>query len=614
MGETLTVGDGPGGRRTALSMLVRSARGSRDPFIGTAISPATRRARISQFFHLMIASLLFTLVASVSMPARADASEADRTVAAARDAAQHNRNAEAVVLFQWAIAQAPSRRLEWLRELAEQMTWCGQQNPRSGQAKAAIPLFREVLAAGKLSAQDTKWARLRLARALRLTHQFKASLRECDAVLAQDPKDLDARFERAETLDWEARNRDAAKEYEAILRVDPANRQARLNLAQEQDWRSRPQDAQRRLQAFLHDHPDDSDGVLLLAQFQNGMGRPDLAKQTFHDFLARHGTDPSGQQLLDKGKSLLDEIRLHEQPDVGVDYQQSTQSDHLRIGVTSFQQNTQLQEGRTTLGPRYQRYDYHPEKGQVPLTVDRPGVYARQRISERSELTGNFYLDLIEPRGGAKSRQALTYDTYYTLLPNDRLRFDLGSRRSTFDNITSLTRGITATYGTFSMDLFPDENKRTRLTTRADWGAYTDGNNRGLVQVEVERRVWPNPHLFLGARYTDFAFTKLLNDGYFNPKSYQSEVLTFHLWGQRGERLYYDFDGSYGREHANPGGGKPYSSLGGKLSYLLRQRLLLEGRWQFFSSRQGSSTGTGSELSSSGFARHTVGLFLRYVM
>jgi thioredoxin-like negative regulator of GroEL len=256
-------------------MFSRPVKGSRPPLREIPARQAAPRAWARRCLHLLIASLLVTGVASPPRPARADAQEADRTVAAARDAAQHNRNAEAVVLFQWAIAQAPSRRLEWLRELAEQMTWCGQQNPRSGQAKAAIPLFREVLAAGKLSAQDTKWAHLRLARALRLTHQLRASLRECDAVLAQDPKDLDARFERAETLDWEARNRDAAKEYEAILRVDPANRQARLKLAQEQSWRSRPQDAQRRLQAFLRDHPDDSDGVLLLAQFQEGMGRPE---------------------------------------------------------------------------------------------------------------------------------------------------------------------------------------------------------------------------------------------------------------------------------------------------------------------------------------------------
>ena len=80
----------------------------------------------------------------------------------------------------------------------------------------------------------------------------------------------------------------------------------------------------------------------------------------------------------------------------------------------------------------------------------------------------------------------------------------------------------------------------------------------------------------------------------------------------RGQRFHYDFDGSYGREHVNPGGGKPFSSLGGKLSYQLGQRMLIEGRWQFFSSRQAS--GSGSELSSSGFARHTVGLFFRFVM
>src|SRR2546422_8949781 len=96
------------------------------------------------------------------------------------------------------------------------------------------------------------------------------------------------------------------------------------------------------------------------------------------------------------------------------------------ISVESFQQNTQLQDGRTTIGSRYQRYDYSPAHGQVPITVNRPGVYARRRLSDRGELTGNLYVDLIEPERHARSRQILTYDTYYNLRPNDRFSFYLG--------------------------------------------------------------------------------------------------------------------------------------------------------------------------------------------
>ena len=70
----------------------------------------------------MAATLLLTRIVAVPVPARADAHAADHSAAAARDAAQHDRNAEAAVLFQRAIALDPSRRLEWLRELAEQMS------------------------------------------------------------------------------------------------------------------------------------------------------------------------------------------------------------------------------------------------------------------------------------------------------------------------------------------------------------------------------------------------------------------------------------------------------------------------------------------------------------
>ena len=74
------------------------------------------------------------------LPARADGAAAERAAAAARFAGEHDRNAEAVVLYQQAIELDPSRRKEWLWKLAEQMTWAHRE-------KEAIPLFREALTA-----------------------------------------------------------------------------------------------------------------------------------------------------------------------------------------------------------------------------------------------------------------------------------------------------------------------------------------------------------------------------------------------------------------------------------------------------------------------------------
>jgi tetratricopeptide (TPR) repeat protein len=587
-----------------------------------------RQAKLAAF-------MLLGLVMAFPVPARADAPQAERVAAAAREAARSDRNAEAAALFQRAISLDPSRRGEWLRELADQMTY-------SGQAREALALYREMLAIGPAAegatdrrrggavggrsggrtgypeghtpkvgpegsptqgaahsapstAEEARRARRGLALALSWSHELTASLREYDVLLREDANDVEARLGRARVLSWMDRHVPAKREYEAVLRQDPSNIDARRSLGRIQSWRGKHRDAQRRLVAFLEDHPGDAEGALLLAQTQAWMGRPDRAKQTLRNLLARDPEDP-------RGKDLLEEIRRREQPDAGMDYQQSHQSDGLVISTESFQQNFQQNEGRTTLGARYQKISYAPDRGQSGIAVKRPGMFARHWFSDRSELTANLYLDLIEPGGSHTNHTEVTYDTYFTLWPNDVLRFDLGSSRTTFDNVNSLRRGITGTYANFSMDVTPDE--KTRLTARFNWGSYSDGNQRRWGQVEAEQRVWTHPNLLIGVRYTAFGFSRRLDHGYFNPGTYQAGVLTLRIYGHAGDRLSYDLDGSYGREHANPGGGKPSRSAGVRLTYKLADRMQIEGRYQFFSSTQASS---------GGFARRTTGLSLRFL-
>jgi tetratricopeptide (TPR) repeat protein len=553
---------------------------------GAILVPPLRDGIARAFGHGRALLLLAALLIG-SAPARAGtaAQEAERAATAAREEARQNRNDVAAVLFEWAVSLAPSRRREWLREWADQLIY-------SGHAGKAVPLYRELLAGEQPSADERHWTRLGLAQALSWSHQLRASLREYDALLVQDPKDLDARLGRARVLSWIDRNRDSLREYEAVLRQDPGNVEARRGLGRVQSWRGHQRDAQRRLAQLLQDHPGDAEGMSLLAQSQDWMGRPDRAKETLHGLLAHAPDNP-------RGKQLLAEIERRERPTTGLDVQQSHQSDHLTITAQSFQHELRLDDGRTTVGPRFQRLEYVPERGPVDITVNRPGVFARHRFNDRSELTNSLWADLIEPETG-KSRTVPTYDTYLTLWPNDLLRFDVGSSRTTFDNIKSLTRGITGTYASFSMDVTPDE--LSRLTTRFNWGSYSDGNTRRWAQVEVERRVRTHPNLLLGARYTHIDFSKLLDNGYFNPETYHSAVATVHLYGHDGSRFSYDLDGSYGRETARPGGGKPFSSGGVRLHYWLGGRVELEGRYGFFSSQQASS---------GGFSRQTAGLFLR---
>lgn len=509
-------------------------------------------------------------------------------VAAARDAATHNRNAAAAELFQRALALAPSRRQEWVRELADQLAY-------AQRAEEAIPLYQEALAA-KPAPQEERQARLGLALALSWSHHLRRSLREYEGLIAHNAGDLEARLGRARVLSWSDRHQEAQREYESVLRQEPGNVEALRGRGRIASWQGRQREAERRLGALLRDHPGDPEGSFLLAQSEYWLGCPDQAKRTLAD-LRSH--DPGNTEA---GR-LSEEIRQSELPNARVDFQSSDQSDHLGITVQRFHQELHLGAGRTTIGAQYERYLYDPGHGLSAITVDRPGLFARRRLSNQSELTASLSTDLIQPAGQTGGHTVLTYDTYLTLWPNDRLRFDIGSNRTTFDNITSLTRGVSATYATFSMDLTPDE--KTRFSTRANWGAYTDGNERGWLQLEAERRLRTAPNLLLGARYTGFGFSRTLANGYFNPSGYHALVATARLQGPSGRRFSYDLDGAFGREHSSPGGGRPYSSASARLSYRIGKRMDVQGYYQFFSSRQASS---------GGFARRTTGLSFHFLL
>jgi tetratricopeptide (TPR) repeat protein len=549
--------------------------------------PAARQTRVSGYRHVIAALLMAAALSPAPVRAQGLEQEVDRTVTAAREAAWANRNEEAVVLFERAISQAPSRRREWLRELADQLTY-------SGRAKEAVPLYREVQQAGFTSPEEARQTRLGVALALSWSGQLAASLREYEALLRRDPNDIEPRLEYARVLSWMGRHSSAKKEYETVLRQAPANEKALRCLAQLQSWRGRHRDAQRRLSRFLRDHPDDAEGALLLAQSQDWMGRSDRAESTLRGLLARRPQDQSAKQL-------LGEIESRDRPESGLESQQSRQSDDLVITGESFQHNLKLNNGRSTVGLRYQHWLYEPEQGPASVDVERVGAHSRHRFSDRMELTSNLFVDRIETDTGAEERTLLTYDTYLTLWPNDTLRFDIGSSRTTFDNVKSLMKGITATAVSVSMDVVPDP--MTRLTTRFNQSDYSDGNHRRWAQLEAERRVWKRRDLFLGARYTHISFDKQLDNGYFNPKSYRQGVVTARLHGRGGRYLSYDLDGSYGREDAVPDGKKPFSSAGARLSYRVKDRTEIELRHSFFSSNQ---------VSSGGFSRQTTAVSLRF--
>jgi len=500
--------------------------------------------------------LLFAAAPSMTS---ADEAAADAWIATAREAAQANEHTKSIGAFEHAMREAPSKRPEILREYADQLTY-------GNRGKWAVPLYREVLDTPGIPADEQVRARRGLALA----------------------------------LSWSGQNLPALREYQALVAANPADLDALRSVGRLQSWRGQHRRAVEQLEGFLAKYPGDSEGVTLLAQALDWMGRPDRAEKVLSDHLALTPGDQNARHL-------LDEIERSQRPETLFNYRESHQSDELRITGWELGQDFQFNDGLTTVGPRFHTYLYDP--GDRPddsseIFVYRPGLHARHRFNDAIEWNGTGWVDVIDEKH-EKDSAPFTYDTWLTLWPNDFFRIDVGSNRTTFDNETSLRRNIRALYASGSVDMMP--NEMTRITGRFRWGDYTDGNEQTWWQAEVERRApWRRPRTHFALRYTGMDFTKLLNNGYFNPNVYHSGEVRARAYDELLPGLWYHVEFSAGAEDSSGQKTQFIWSTAGGFSYWINDWLEVALRYGYFSSKTASGGG-----SSGGFDRGTGSLTLR---
>lgn len=488
-----------------------------------------------------VAAIVVLLVAAGSLSAQ-PASDVDSLVAMAREAARTDRNLEAAQLFAEAVRVDPSRRAALLLELAEQMTY-------SGESRAAIPLFREVLRRPELPRGDEQRALSGLALALSWNEALGEALRLYEKLIALDPSSYAARRDRARLLSWRGRHRAARGELAALQR----------------------------------ERPDDPETQILLAQAERWSGRPDLAAATLRRLLELQSDHRAAG-------TILRELERDMRPMSTVGSNVSNQSDGLGIASSWVDHDATYGNGRAEIGGRLESLRYTPDPGGGEgVLVWRPGVRGRYRFGDDWEGNARVFVDLVRPKGPDKPRDVLTFDSWLTYWPSDVVRIDAALGRTTFDNVRSQLLGIAALTGSVSADVTPDE--RLVLKGRVSHGELTDGNRRTGLTAEGAYRVLHRPRLLLGVRYTGFAFAEHLDGGYFNPERYQSISATLHAWGRVGPTLSWAVDASYGEEFVVPDGDKPTWGANGKLTWRPSETIEVEAWGGRFDSRVASSAG-----------------------
>lgn len=475
---------------------------------------------------------------------------ASALVEQARDAAKRDQNANSADLFARIIAQDPSRRRELLAEYADQLTY-------SKRPAQAVPIYEEIL---------------------------------------QEPRSSEER-ERAQkglglALLWSDQPSRASKVYAQILADHPQDRNAQRSLVRALSWSGRQREALVRANEILAMHPEDDETRTMAAQALSWMGRPDRASETLGSAVDKR----EDALRLDR------QLKIDQAPRALLDSRGSTQSDGLDIRNWRAAQSVTFAQGRGTAGLRVDHTDYRQTKSRDSASVVRPGAYGRYRFSDSLELNAELGQDRIRMADGTVQDLGV-WSSWLTWWPDDVLRFDLSTNRDTFDNLKSLRLGITARQHGLSMDFKPTD--RQRYTVRVSRSNYSDSNIRDWGQLETEYRWRTHPDIFAGLRYTQFSFSTLLDNGYFNPLRYRSTQVTLRtIWTPGGDegRLHLEGGLALGREVADPGGSKPANDASLRFIYDINPQTQLALRAQRFTSRTADS----------GFARGLLGLSLKH--
>ncbi len=421
----------------------------------------------------------------------AASADTDELIYKAREAAAADRHSEAIALFEKACALDSSLVPRLGKEIGFQYTWAD----RPGEA---LPYFEAYIAHHP---EDSKGL-LGYALALSWADRHEESLEYYRSVQSRYPKSLEASVGEARVVSWMDRNSEAERLYRKVLDSEPENFEARLGLAQVVNWQGRHREAREHYTNILTDHPGNRDAVLGLARAEAWLGRNDRARDLFEGL----ESDAETQKLLagiDRGSA----------SNLRFDYGISQDSDELvmhrfETGATYYIDD--LTSIGIFAGRLSMRQDDFPH-----IVVKSVSLRFYKRFNEDVSIN----LDLRPQR--TDYFDPFTFDTWLTLTPNWRLRFDLGAFRQLVEVPLSVMRGITAKGGNLGVGV--RANDRFLVSGLFDLRRYSDGNHRTLWGTSLSWLAVKKPvELSLVPGYMGFSFTRWEDNGYYSPEEYHN--------------------------------------------------------------------------------------------
>lgn len=370
--------------------------------------------------------------------------------------------------------------------------------------------------------------RIQMAVYLSWADRLRESEKELRAVLAREPKDLDARIHLARVLSWQGELSEAVEEADKILKEHPNNREALLVKADALQWRGNYTEAIPLYRQLSKG--DDFEARIGLSRSLLATGNRTAAAEIMNSL------KPVNSRQEREFRRLRESINQETRPSVDARYNYFSDSDDNRLNRYSLSSNFSV--GNQKLG----------------LTFRHTDAEDKTRDNRAEDLSFRVYsnpTDSVTLGVGLGFTQLRDGDT--SNFPTGHLRFDTKLFRGTAganlhrEVLTDTAELIENRIRMTNVGLYISQPLADRVLVYAGYNYkdFSDGNHANDIQLVSQYSIYLNPRIAIGHRFRFLDFHKQSRSGFFDPDDYVSNRVFTSYWLER-DRYYTYLEGYVG--------------------------------------------------------------------